>query len=129
MKLSHQQHILFSSDQFNIPKEIEEIINSYLFIPPISPDLLTAIRNRKILKDNIQSFKYPNLPTITLQQQHLLLHIHQYKHRNQKEINITTWGLNHFYFSTESNFFSKIYNTTLSIPDSEIWLCLNLYQW
>ena len=126
MKLSHQQHILFSSDQFNIPTEIEEIINSYLFIPQFFPDLLTALRNRKILKDHIQSFKYPNLATITIQHQNLLLRIHQYKHRNRTEISITTWGLNHFYFSTESIFFSKIYNNTLPIPDNEIRWCLAL---
>ena len=146
MKLSHQQHLLFSSNKFKIPKEIEEIINSYLFIPPVCSHLLNAIRNRKILKDHIQSFKSQYIiPDLTIKHQDLLFEIHQFHYKNRRfnsvrnsffkykdtpETSIQTWGINHFSSTTEFIFFSKIYkNNTLPLPDREIWWCLNLSQW
>ena len=146
MKLSHHQHILFSSNQFKIPKEIEEIINSYLFIPPVCSVLLTSIRNQKILKDHIKSLKYQNnIPILTIQHQNFLFQIHQYHYKNRRfntkrntffkykqtsATSIQTWGLNHVSSKNEFIFFSKIYNNnTLTLPDREIRWSLNLSQW
>ena len=117
----HQiQSILYISIKSNLPTEIRDLIVPYLARDPYSPELLKDIKNRKEIKEYIDSFRHPKLPTPTEEQKVLLEYI-RYSYRTTKDCfdnYITEWEQNTFCFPKG-----------LPIPDSEARFALGLNNW
>ena len=120
MRIDQNQFILYKSTKVNLPTEIEDLIDSYLAREPYSPKLLEVIRDRKEIKEYIDSFRHPKLPT-QIEQQKVLLAWIRNSYRTNKycfDHSITGWGQNTFCFPKG-----------LPIPDSEARFALGLHKW